>query len=103
MLKVSCSRQGARRGQEARDPRLFSCLPRVLLANNDDSDNKSASDLSDSELCGVASESKPTVSKREIFHYSSVSLSKGEAADRKHAQYFTPFYNRNKHLLHRFT
>lgn len=94
MLKVSCSRQGASGGQETRDPRLFSCLPQVLPAHNDDSDNKSASDLSDSELCGVASVSKPTV--REICHRSSVSLSKGEAADRKHAQYFTPFYNRNR-------
>lgn len=59
MLKVSCSRQGASGGQETRDPRLFSCLPRVLPANNDDSDNKSAGDLSDSELCGVASASEP--------------------------------------------
>lgn len=97
MLKVSCSRQGASGGQETRDPWLFSCLPQVLPANNDDSDNKSASDLSDSELCGVASASKPTVSEREIFHRF-VSLSKGEAAVRKHAQYFTPVYNRNRNV-----
>lgn len=89
-LKVSCSRQGASGGQETRDPRLFSCLPRVPPANNDDSDNKSASDLSDSELCGVASASKYSIVL--------LCLSKGEAADRKHAQYFTPFYNRNRNV-----
>lgn len=66
MLKVSCSRQGASGGQEARDPRLFSCLPRVPPANIDESDNKSASDLSDSELRGVASASKPTERERNI-------------------------------------
>lgn len=58
-------------------PRLVSRLLRVLPANNDDSDNKSASDPSDSELCGVAS----------------ASVSKGEAADEKHAHYFTLFQN----------
>lgn len=66
VLKVSRSRQGASGGRETRDPRLLPCLPQVLPANNDDSDNKSASDLSDSELCGVASASKPTERERNI-------------------------------------
>lgn len=73
MLKVSRSRQGASGGQETRDRRPFPCLPRVLPANNDDSDNKSARDLSDSELCGVASASKPTERERSIPSFFCVS------------------------------
>lgn len=76
-------------GQKITDTSAFSCLLQVLPAINDDSDNKSASDLSDSELCGVTSASEPNASRREISRPSTVSVSKGEAAVDKHAQYFT--------------
>lgn len=53
-------------GQETRDNLSFFFLtaPKVLPATDDDSDNKSASDLSDSEPCDVASASEPNASRR---------------------------------------
>lgn len=74
---------GSERRTENQTPPLFSCPLRVLPAINDDSDNKSARDLSDSELCGVTSASEPNT------HPPSGSVSKGGAAVNKHAQYFT--------------
>lgn len=88
LKQVSWSRQEVSGGQKTRDNLSFFFLttPEVLPATDDDSDNKSASDLSDSELCGVSSASEPNASRREIC----LRLCPWEKLTvDKHAQYFT--------------
>lgn len=65
--------KGGELKQAGPEPRTDARLLQALPAISDDSDNKSASDLSDSELCAVASASQANASGAEIPHPSSVS------------------------------
>lgn len=97
MLKVSCSRQGA--AEDRKQTLGFSpaCPKFYLQIMTTQTTSLPVTCLT---LNCVVSPRRPNQLSelREIFHRSSVSLSKGKAADRKHAQYFTPFYNRNRNV-----